>query len=296
MWIGMHYFACLALFSPGYFKCDRFVCRLHLFVGRFVFYYFDGVSHLLTFAMQYRTAMTNMLYLVFKYFALCMAIVQVNREMHKYKRNDTRTMDGYEQEIEQIKQILRENPKGMTVTDVARKIKINRNSVAKYLDIMRISGHVEMITFGPAKVFFPSRRIPIHDMLNYTSDFILVFDADLKITMINDSFLNFLNYTRENILGQIIHELLTEILEDTTEILIGIKESLEGKKFKQELNIKMQGDTYFFMLKIVPTTFDDGRIGGTCIIKNDTDNKIAENALRESEQNFKNLLKKINKK
>jgi hypothetical protein len=32
-----------------------------------------------------------MLYLVFKYFALCMAIVQVNREMHKYKRNDTQT-------------------------------------------------------------------------------------------------------------------------------------------------------------------------------------------------------------
>ncbi len=237
-----------------------------------------------------------MLYLVFKYIALCMAIVQVNREMHKYKRNDTRTMDGYEQEIEQIKQILRENPKGMTVTDVARKIKINRNSVAKYLDIMRISGHVEMITFGPAKVFFPSRRVPIHDMLNYTSDFILVFDADLRITMINDSFLNFLNFSRENILGQIIHELLTEILDDTTEILIGIKESLEGKKFKQELNIKMQDEIYFFMVKIVPTTFDDGRTGGTFIIKNDTDNKIAENALRESEQNFKNLLKKINKK
>jgi len=69
-------------------------------------------------------------------------------------------MDSYQKEIETIKRILKENPKGMTVTDVSRKIKINRNSVAKYLDIMRISGYVEMVTFGPAKVFFPSRRIP----------------------------------------------------------------------------------------------------------------------------------------
>ena len=76
-------------------------------------------------------------------------------------------MDEYQREITLIKRVLSDNPKGMTVTDISRKIKINRNSVAKYLDIMRISGHVEMITFGPAKVFFPSRRIPISDMLNY---------------------------------------------------------------------------------------------------------------------------------
>ena len=35
-------------------------------------------------------------------------------------------MDGYEQEIEQIKRILQENPKGMTVTDISHRIKVNR--------------------------------------------------------------------------------------------------------------------------------------------------------------------------
>ena len=38
-------------------------------------------------------------------------------------------MDTYQQEITQIKQILKDNPKGMTVTDISRKIKINRNSL-----------------------------------------------------------------------------------------------------------------------------------------------------------------------
>ena len=108
-------------------------------------------------------------------------------------------MDTYQQEMTQIKQILKDNPKGMTVTDISRKIKINRNSVAKYLDIMRISGQVEMITFGPAKVFFPSRRVPIRKMIDYTSDYILVMDKNLKITRINNSFLEFLNIERRDI-------------------------------------------------------------------------------------------------
>ena len=102
-------------------------------------------------------------------------------------------MKQYKKEIKHIQQILEENPKGMTVTDIARCIRINRNSVAKYLDIMRISGLVEMITFGPAKVFFPARRVPVTDLLNYTSDFILVFDEDLKITFVNETFLRFLD-------------------------------------------------------------------------------------------------------
>ncbi len=205
-------------------------------------------------------------------------------------------MDGYQHEISLIKKILTENSKGMTVTDISRKIKINRNSVAKYLDIMRISGQVEMITFGPAKVFFPSRRVPILNMLNYTSDYILVFDANLRITMANDSFLNFMKIPRNEILGQTINDTILKVFKDHTELLVGIKEALEGKKLTQEIEFQNNKEHFFFKVRIVPTTFEDGRHGGTIVIKNNTYHKIAENALRESEENFRNLLKKINKK
>ena len=205
-------------------------------------------------------------------------------------------MDGYQQVISSIKKILQENPKGMTVTDVSRKIKINRNSVAKYLDIMRISGHVEMITFGPAKVYFPSRRVPVLDLLNYTSDYILVFDANLKVTMANDSFLNFMNIPREEILGQTIDNTVSKVFKNHTELLVGIKEALEGKKLTQDIDFQLNKEHYFFKINIVPTTFEDGRRGGTIVIKNNTHRKIAETALRESEENFRNLLKKINNK
>ncbi|UCH72300.1 MAG: PAS domain-containing protein [Thermoplasmatales archaeon] len=205
-------------------------------------------------------------------------------------------MDSYRQEIALIKKILKENPKGMTVTDISRKIKVNRNSVAKYLDIMRISGLVEMITFGPAKVFFPARRVPLLNMLNFTSDYITIFDEDLKISIINDTFLNFIKTDREGIIGSTIDGTILSFFKDTPDISLGINEALEGKSFMKEISFQMKDSDIFCRIRILPTRFEDGRHGAALIIKDCTDQKMAEDALRESENNLRALLKKINKK
>ena len=182
-------------------------------------------------------------------------------------------MYDYQQEISLIKKTLQENPKGMTVTDIARKIRINRNSVAKYLDIMRISGHVEMITFGPAKVFFPARRIPVLDLLNYTSDYILVFDEEYKITMINDALINFLRIERANIIGQSVVETVKDFFKDEGELLVGMKEALQGRDISLDIDFKGKGGYLYLKIKIIPTTFENGRHGATIILKNYTDKK-----------------------
>jgi PAS domain S-box-containing protein len=204
-------------------------------------------------------------------------------------------MDYYQQEISLIKKALKENPKGMTVTDIARQIKVNRNSVAKYLDIMRISGQVEMITFGPAKVFFPARRIPILDLLNFTSDYILVYDENFKITMINESLLNFIRQKKGKIIGQSVMDTIKDIFKEEGEIVVGIKEALQGRNISLEIDFKGKGGFFYFKIKIMPTTFEDGRHGATIILKNITDKKIAEYALNESKEKFTNLLKKMKK-
>ena len=204
-------------------------------------------------------------------------------------------MDEYQQEISLIKKALKENPKGMTVTDIARKIRVNRNSVAKYLDIMRITGHVEMITFGPAKVFFPARRIPVLDLLNFTSDYILVYDENFKITMINESLLNFIRQKKGSIIGQSVMDTIKDIFKNQGEIVVGIKEALQGRNISLEIDFKGKGGFFYFKIKIMPTTFEDGRHGATIILKNITDKKIAEHALNESKEKFANLLKKMKK-
>jgi len=205
-------------------------------------------------------------------------------------------MDGYKQEIALIKQVLKENPKGMTVTDISRKIKVNRNSVAKYLDIMRISGVVEMITFGPAKVFFPAKRVPLNNLLNYTSDYILVFDADFKITMINDTFLDFIDADREELLGEKIDTSILDMFDEDDEIKKGINHAIEGEDYIQEIHCELKEEDVFLEVKIISINFEDGRHGVAFIIQNKTDHKIAENALRETEEKFRKFLDKIDKK
>ena len=194
-----------------------------------------------------------------------------------------------------IKKTLKENPKGMTVTDIARKIKVNRNSVAKYLDIMRISGHVEMITFGPAKVFFPARRIPVSDLLNYTSDYILVYDENFRITMINESLLNFIQQKKRSIVGQSVIDTIKDMFKDEGEIMVGIKEALQGRNISLDIDFRGKSGFFYFKIRIMPTTFEDGRHGATIILKNITDKKIAEYALNESKEKLVNILKKMRK-
>lgn len=184
----------------------------------------------------------------------------------------------------------------MTVTDISRKIKINRNSVAKYLDIMRISGLVEMITFGPAKVFFPVRRIPLGNIINYTSDYLIIFNDKLKIVMTNDPLLHFMRCERDDLIGRSVTDTSLSILEEELELSSDIQDALEGNEVTKELLFHVEGEERYCIIRILPTSFEDGENGATMILTDKTDQKVAEKTLRESEEKFRELLKKMNEK
>lgn len=201
-------------------------------------------------------------------------------------------VESYQKELASIKSILKKNPRGMTVSDISRKMKINRNSVAKYMDILLISGHVEMVTFGPAKVFFPSRRIPLSTMLNFTSDFIILLDRDFKIIQANENFLSLMDIERESILGNRIND-SAKVFFKIPEVLTNIKNALDGKETTIETSVQIGSEKFYFKIKHIPTTFDDGRPGVTLIIKDITERKKTERKMiqtaREWETTFDSI-------
>jgi len=169
----------------------------------------------------------------------------------------------------------------MTVTDIAREIDINRNSVAKYLDILLISGHAEMITFGPAKVFFPSRRIPLSALLNFTRDYVILLDKDLKFLQINEKLCTFLDIKREEIIGQRIQDLPSSILH-TQDLVENANNALNGEETSIETIIQLDDDQRYVQIKNIPTTFDDGEPGVTLIIEDITDRKHTEAQMKQA--------------
>ena len=134
-------------------------------------------------------------------------------------------MQDYQQELIAIKDLLKKNPEGMSVTDISKALKKNKNTIGRYLDILLISGQVDMRTYGMAKVYTISQRVPLSAMLSYSKELIMVLDNESRITDINDNFLQLLQLPREETLGKNIsflqspevdvHELLDTITTDS---------------------------------------------------------------------------------
>ena len=195
-------------------------------------------------------------------------------------------MKYYDEELKKIRNYLLENPRGLTISEIAKKLDINRNSVAKYLDVLTISGQVEQKSIGPAKIYFLSQRVPLSTMLDFSSDYILVINKEMKIIQINDNFFGFLkNQTKnalglsdvqkEDYIGRTIIESNNEFLSDDS-FINNINASLKGKEIKDSITFETKDRTQNLEIKFIPTQFDDGDNGVTIILE-EKKTKMTEN-------------------
>ncbi|MBN1193979.1 MAG: PAS domain-containing protein [Methanomicrobiaceae archaeon] len=181
----------------------------------------------------------------------------------------------------------------MSVTDIARDMQINRNTVSRYLDMLLVSGQAEMKTYGKAKVFFPSQRVPISAMLNFSSDLVVVLDRDFKVVQVNDALCTFTDASREQIIGREVRDSRLAAFDHPL-IRAKLREAMGGTEVVEELRILRVGEERYFRFKIIPTVFYDGSPGVTVILEDITEQKLSEEALRERETTYRTLVEEIN--
>jgi PAS domain S-box-containing protein len=176
----------------------------------------------------------------------------------------------YHDKISRIKNLLQFHPRGLTISDISQRLKLSRISASKYLDILLVSGQVEMRSFGAAKAYYLSSRVPISAMLSFSSDYILVLDADLRILQINDALLQFLEAAHSDLMGK---DLSVESLSFLRSL--PLRETSTGASGKPEgstvLSTTRGGKTYHFRAKVMPTVFDNGSQGLTIILEDITE-------------------------
>ncbi|OPY38654.1 MAG: PAS fold protein [Methanoregula sp. PtaU1.Bin051] len=186
-------------------------------------------------------------------------------------------------ELARIKDVLVEHPLGMNIKEIAAALGISRNSVAKYLDVLTASGHLEVRFMGNAKIYYLSRRVPIGNILNMAHELIVVVDEELRIVQTSDTFASFNGRPKGEILGMRLSRLpVPFILEQEETVLAGLLAG--GPVLKKEIRVQVAGTEKYFNARFIPTSLEDGENGIALLFEDITRQKQAENALAEKEQ------------
>lgn len=174
-----------------------------------------------------------------------------------------------ETELIRIRELLEHHPRGLTIEDVSQKLSMNRGTAGKYLNLLVASGQADLRSLGPAKLFSLSQRVPVSQMLSFSSNMILILDSDLLIREVNDSFLQYFGLERQNIVGvQVYHSVLAGYLTALHADLF--KATLEGggSAFDAEMRIEEKG--HILKMKVLPLLFDRGGRGIGIILEDIT--------------------------
>jgi len=169
-------------------------------------------------------------------------------------------------ELSRVLDLLKEEPRGLSITDISRSLKLNRNSVSKYLNMLLISGHVELRSIGVAKVYFLSKRVPISAMLDYSSDAIVVLNQNMEIVVANEAFLNLTGSEFKDVIKTKAAGSEIPILSEQ-EILEAIAGGFKSGSSSSEIEWADREGENFYRIKFIPTVFDEGSPGQTVIIE-----------------------------
>jgi len=196
-------------------------------------------------------------------------------------------------EISRIREILKKHPKGLTIEEIAKALPLNRTSTAKYLNTLLISGQAEMVTYGRAKVFSLSQRVPFSQLLNLSSDLLMVLDHELTITHVNEQFIKVFDTKRDSLVGVKFGDspLMAHFSEDH---LKRIHDAVNGTESMMMDRIKIKNETYYFRLKFIPCVFDQGDKGLSIILEDLTELNKHQELLEQLVEERTSELKKVN--
>jgi PAS domain S-box-containing protein len=194
----------------------------------------------------------------------------------------------YQAKLIQIRRLLEQNPRGMTVKAISKVINVNRNTTSKYLDVMLISGEIEQRQVGMAKLYYRSHRIPSSALLDFSSDYILVINEEFEAIQVNKNFLDFFNLDREEIVGKRLRD-VPDFKYKGNNLLFSIKNHSIGENPVEETIVAEILD-HVFRVKFIPTVFQDGSNGTSIIMEDITEERKMQSYLLDSEERWRSLV------
>ncbi|HRU80907.1 MAG TPA: helix-turn-helix domain-containing protein, partial [Methanolinea sp.] len=106
-------------------------------------------------------------------------------------------------DTDRIKELLGQHRNGLTIDEVSRHLGINRSTASKYLNLLVSTGAATIRKLGPAKLFYLKERIPVYQLLDCTSDGIIIVDGGYLIHYINNAISTLFGIGKESVIGSV---------------------------------------------------------------------------------------------
>jgi PAS domain S-box-containing protein len=194
-----------------------------------------------------------------------------------------------------IRVLLRTNPKGLSIEEISTRLSISRTTTAKYLNAMEQTGQIESRPYGPAKVYTLTERIPLDNLVSILPYMIIVLSDSLTILQVNNALLDFFKLEKNDLAGRDLrYTSLGSYLNDSR--LQILQDAIEGIPQFIEEDITIEGTTSFFTIRIIPTLFENGGKGIVIVFEDITALKNAQIHLEELVEKRTSELEKVNKK
>lgn len=191
------------------------------------------------------------------------------------------------QTLQRLNNVVRGHPGGISISKLSRETGINRNSVAKYLEIMLAAGQVEMKTVGAAKVFFHSKKIPLLHIADNFPEIIIIVDSSGKVFLANQSCNAFFGHSSGELAGKPLKEALLPGMP--AQFFEAVQAGIAGARADDVFVVERNGNKAYLNGKFIPVALEAGKDGLFIFLEDITEERRSKILLEESESKFRTL-------
>lgn len=164
-----------------------------------------------------------------------------------------------------ILSLLQKETHGLSISDISRKIGLNRNSVAKYLGVLVTLGKVERHTVGSAKVYLISSRPSVLEIFDHIQDSVIIIDSDLAVRSVTLACCDQFGLSKEGVVGRATTEIPCPFLESlvTSDVF---SKAIRGTERVSEIRID-PGTGARYQVVYIPVVLFNGKCGIAIILR-----------------------------
>jgi PAS domain S-box-containing protein len=186
----------------------------------------------------------------------------------------------------QIIEVLSQEKRPISISEIAKKSGIHRQAVARNLDVLEILGNVRKIQKGKAKKYILVKSLPVSGLIDISSDPIVIINPNLEIQYLNNAACQYFSLSPSRIIGEKL-SLGTMPLISHQDILNELQ-NYSFEKVIKKLYQSEQGRWFEITILGISLLFSPNLIA---IIATDISDRVAiEQELKKSEYLFRLLV------